>query len=222
MPALRSHLIYELRYSREKADDMLQGFIADQVLENKLLSRGDPERGKFRTFVLKALDNYVVSVERKRCAQKRRPDNAGSLENVKFRLCSSTVQSPGEVFNREWAHAVISQAISAARKHCDRIGRSDIWGVFQNRILDPLFSDQNPLSYGELVERYDLRSPSQAYSILASGKRIFRRCLREVVGEYAGGEEEVEREIRDLKNIAARCSGPFPRAIMDDNAEGES
>lgn len=219
LPALRSHLMYKFRYSREYADDILQEFVAERVLEKDLLSHVDPEMGKFRTFVLKSLDNYVVSFERKREAKKREPDHAQSLEKLQYDLCSSKECDPAEEFNKRWAQQVLVQAVRSIRDHCERIERRDIWEVFKARVLDPIWGDQKSISYGQLVEDFSLESPAQAYNILASGKRIFRRCLRKVVGQYAGDEEQVDDEIKDLKAILVRCDEP-PRCEDIDMEEG--
>src|SRR4051812_38640775 len=57
-PALRAHLLLDRRMSgdRSKAEDVLQGFVADKVLERNLIALADRERGRFRTFLLAALD----------------------------------------------------------------------------------------------------------------------------------------------------------------------
>ncbi len=54
----------------EKASDSIQGFFAD-LLERSALHRADPERGRFRTFLLASLKNYCANQRRHQQAQKR-------------------------------------------------------------------------------------------------------------------------------------------------------
>ncbi|MFW5923646.1 MAG: hypothetical protein ACOCSQ_04610, partial [Planctomycetota bacterium] len=203
----RSHLIYELGLSPERAEDLLQGFVADKVLEKDLLARADKDRGKFRSFVLKTLDNYVMGVRRKRQARKRKPERAGPIEGIKHGLSAGDAERPSFVFDTRWAREVLDGTVRRMKDHCCNTGRQDIWGVFRCRILEPTLRNQDPLPYGELVERFQLESPSQAYNVLASGKRIFRRCLRSVIAEYASGEEQVEAEIMDLRRVVSQAGG---------------
>ena len=49
MPALRAYLVLTRRMPPEQADDLLQSFIADKIIERNLLDRAERERGKFRS-----------------------------------------------------------------------------------------------------------------------------------------------------------------------------
>ena len=71
LPALRSHLVVHKRISSHDADDLLQGFLAGKVIERDLVGQADRSRGKFRTFLLTALDRYVLNENRNRQAAKR-------------------------------------------------------------------------------------------------------------------------------------------------------
>ncbi len=80
----------------------------------------------------------------------------------------------------------------------------EVWGVFEVRILAPILQGTEPADYRELVERFGLRSPSQASNVLITGKRMFERVLRSVVAEYARDERDVDEEIGELREILAR------------------
>jgi hypothetical protein len=75
--------------------------------------------------------------------------------------------------------------------------------VFEGRIVAPILDGAAVISYESMVERYGYRSPTQASAVLVTGKRMFDRTLREVVGEYASDADEVEEEIRDLFEVLA-------------------
>ncbi len=67
---LRLHLsLPRLRVSPD-AQDLTQDFFL-HILEGHLLERADPERGKFRTLLLKALTNFLSDMKEKRSARKR-------------------------------------------------------------------------------------------------------------------------------------------------------
>jgi len=59
LPALQAHLVHHNRLPPEKADDLVQEFVADKVLEKDLMARADQRLGKLRTFLLTALNRFV-------------------------------------------------------------------------------------------------------------------------------------------------------------------
>src|SRR5205814_9587073 len=72
--ALLAHISFKFRAPQDAAQDLLQSFVAEKILENELLARANPGRGRFRTFLLNALDRVVISQQRKERAQKRAPE----------------------------------------------------------------------------------------------------------------------------------------------------
>ena len=60
-------------HGNEEAKDLTQGFFQEVVLGRELIQRADPNRGRFRTLLLTALDHYLANVHRGQCAQKRIP-----------------------------------------------------------------------------------------------------------------------------------------------------
>src|SRR5678815_584864 len=60
LPPLRAHLLRR-GIAADRVDDLLQGFIADKVLERDLLATADRERGRFRSFLITALNNYAAN-----------------------------------------------------------------------------------------------------------------------------------------------------------------
>ena len=71
LPALRAYLVAEKRIDAERAQDLLQGFIADKIIEQRLLDHAQQAKGKFRSFLLVTLNHYVVSQHRTEAAAKR-------------------------------------------------------------------------------------------------------------------------------------------------------
>ncbi len=204
-PALKSHLIYELRYSRNNAEDLLHDFIRDKVLQQKLLSKADRDKGKFRSFVLKSLDNFVYSQERKKLADKRKPERAGRLVDF-LEKERGVVQSPPafDIFDRVWAEQVIEESLNRFDIWCRAKGREDIRQIFDGRIIGPFMRGESPITYREIVRKFQLKSPTQAYNLLASSKQRFKQILRSVVSEYVGGGIKIDAEISELKKILSK------------------
>src|SRR4051812_39350715 len=71
--AMTSFLVYSMRLKPDRADDLLHRFFADKVLEQNLIGRANPERGRFRSFLITALLNFVWNCVREDSAAKRSP-----------------------------------------------------------------------------------------------------------------------------------------------------
>src|SRR5580658_3573374 len=80
LPALRSYLVLSKHLDADRADDLIQSFLASKVLDEDLIERADQRRGKFRTYLLTALDRFLVNQHRFDRAQKRSPKGSASMD----------------------------------------------------------------------------------------------------------------------------------------------
>lgn len=207
LPALQAHLVYRKRLAPERADDLVQEFITNKILEKDLIARADQELGKFRTLLLTALDRFVKNQIRNEHAKKRAPSQ-GAVQTFNERHEGASVeQQPSEAFDLAWARGVIAEALRQMQAECEASGRQDLWGVFQCRVVGPIMEATPPVDYRQLVERFGFQSPTQASNVLTTAKRMYARALRTAVGQYAQNEQEIESEIKELKEILARCGG---------------
>ena len=63
-PALRDYLTQVRRVNADHADDLLQSFLADKILEDDLIRRAEQGRGRFRSFLVSSLDRFVADRHR--------------------------------------------------------------------------------------------------------------------------------------------------------------
>ena len=59
LPALKAHLILRRRLQPDMVEDFVQDFVLKKILEQNVVAKADVDRGRFRSFWLKALDNFV-------------------------------------------------------------------------------------------------------------------------------------------------------------------
>jgi hypothetical protein len=104
-------------------------------------------------------------------------------------------------FDIAWARSVLLETLKRMKRQCLESGRADVFGVFESRIMKPLFEQTEPMPYDQLIRQFDLQSPTQASNLLITAKRMFGRILRSVIAEYAHDDAEVEQEIQDLKAV---------------------
>lgn len=195
------HVSLKLRVPLEVAEDYAQGFISAHLLDNELIAAADRNKGRFRSYLLTALDRYMLGVLRHDRAKKRRPD--GTMLNVDdaYDAADQGARAPDEQFDQQWAREVIGRAIERMKADCLTSGRGDVWVVFENRLLLPMLDGVEPTPLEELAVQIKAGSVQQVSNLLVTGKRNFQRSLRSVVGEYERRADDIEAEIADLQRI---------------------
>jgi DNA-directed RNA polymerase specialized sigma24 family protein len=195
LSALKFHLTCHRHLSAEEAEDVIQGFLVSKVLEQDLIGRAQREKGRFRNFLLTALDRYAYDWLR---GQRKFNKSRGEKEEPEP---SAAGPSPSSHFDIAWARQVLAETLRRMREECDGYSQTRIWKVFEKRLLSPLL-DQSPIpAYEELVKELGFESPSQASNALITAKRMFQRNLRSVVAEYEPNTDDIESEIMDLHHI---------------------
>lgn len=202
---LLAYLRGKFHCDEDRAQDWLQHFILEQILQKEWLRQVHRIEGKrFRAFLLCALHNFVNSQIRGEHSQKRMP--AGGVVPIESLTELETIvpsDAAAQSFDLTWARCVINSALQQMQAYCEEENRADIWGVFDGRVRAPILDGVEPTPYEQLVQRFGLESPIQAHNVLATGKRLFARCLRNVIAEYATNEAALEAELRELHWILA-------------------
>ena len=171
------------------------------------MARADQQLGKFRTLLLTALDRFVKNQFRNEHAKKRAPSEGAMVAFDEQHQGLPAGQRPSDAFDLAWARGVVAEALCQMQAECEALDRQDLWGVFQCRVVGPILDGAPPVDYKQLVERFGFQSPTQASNALTTAKRMYIRALRSAVGQYTQDEQEIESEIKELKEILARCAG---------------
>lgn len=189
---------------REGAADLTQAFMADVVLDRKLIDRADPARGRFRSFLVAALNRFVVDAHRHEHGRSGRraamitcaPDELAALE-------PSGEDDPARAFDRQWAATVLSLAVDRLREQCQSDGLAEHWRMFEGRVLTPALHGGLPASLDALASAASGRSAEDVSSMVNTVKRKFRSVLREVVAETVEDDAAVDDELRELQRHLA-------------------
>jgi RNA polymerase sigma-70 factor (ECF subfamily) len=202
------------KVDRDQVDDVVQGFISGKVLEADLIGRADRSKGKFRSLLLTALDRYVISVRRHEQTQKRGASRTAAMDGEQEMSLVGPAGS-ADAFDVAWARQVLRQTLARMQEACEADGRPDVWGVFESRILKPAMDGSQPPDYEQIVQRFGYRAPTQMWNAVRTGKQLFARLLRSVIAEYTDADDQVEGELRDLREICARLpqdlgAGAYP------------
>jgi len=206
LPALRAHLMLGRRLASDLADDILQGFVTAKVLEQDLLSVADPARGRFRSFLLTSLDRYLIDRIRYENVRGRRLSQDGAARGAEMEVKDAfSVADPSpavdHAFDIAWAREVLDETLRRTSRQLQQAGRSDVWRVFECRMLRPIFDGTPPPPYRQVAQHFGFRTATEACTAIVTARRAFARALREVIAEYAPDEPAIDEEVRDLHRV---------------------
>lgn len=171
------------------AEDFLQGFYV-HLLENDSFRRASRERGRFRSFLLVALNHYIRDQYRIAAAEKRaQPSEA--LDTTEGEGASS----PDLEFDREWAKTLIQHAFQQLETECAQMRRESLF-----RECRPLLHGDAGSSLQEVARRLDM-SESAVRIALSRMRARFGHIIREQLMQTVSNEEDWREELRYLMQL---------------------
>ncbi len=188
--------------SEHDAEDLVQGFYA-HLQEKHALSKADRARGKFRTFLLSSLQNFLGHERERARAQKR----GGGRElllldaaeaNERYRREAADNQTPETVFETRWAHALLERTLSGLRADFVARGKERLFDSLQSFLT----ADAGETSYQSAADGLGL--PLSAIKTSVHRMRLdYRSRLRDEIGRTVSSPQEIDEELRYLRKILA-------------------
>ncbi len=175
--------------SNEEAKDLTQDFFRS-LCEKEVLARLTPERGRFRSYVLAALDNFARERHRSQGALKR---GGGALT---FSLDAvegfdpPDGDPPDRIFLREWTRTVVQDAAA----EMEREGAKG-YPLLLARDLAP--QEGEDAGYEALSRRFGISVPDVTVTLYRARRRL-RELILERVRDSVTTSEEAEAEFREL------------------------
>jgi RNA polymerase sigma factor (sigma-70 family) len=188
-------------HSIQDAEDLTQDFFTS-LLQGPLLQRADPERGRFRSLLLKALQDFLGHATEKRDAHKRGGGvkfvswddwmaEAPSHLSISAQALSSW--SPEQLFDLRWAATVVEQALRHLREECQSRRRLRLFETLSLYLA----TDRADVSYHDLATILGIKE-SAVKKQLHNLRRRYRWLICEEVAQTVEDPGDVEGEIRHL------------------------
>jgi DNA-directed RNA polymerase specialized sigma24 family protein len=186
--------------SPEDAQDLTQGFF-EHLLESRLVASADAAKGRFRSFLLQCFRNFASSEHAKATRQKRGGgrrslslDVAGAEE--RFGRETADTRSPEWLYERNWAVAVLEEAMLRVESEFARSGRKHTFEILRPHLqgdggAPPHSSLANELSTTEATTRV----------MVHRLRARFREVLNGVVLRTVSSPAEIEEELRHLLQV---------------------
>ncbi|MFC1762654.1 RNA polymerase sigma factor [Planctomycetota bacterium] len=194
-------------HSDDRAEDLTQGFFFEIVLGRSLIPQADQSKGRFRTFLLTALDRYLVSTYRKESAKKRAPQDGltplGAVE-IPDTVFAQSSSSPEQAFCYAWATSLLDEVFDQIKQEYCSTNREAYWQIFHARIVAPTRENGDPPAFIDLCRKYCIETERKARNILITVKRRFATVLRMHIRQHVRSDAEVEEELQDLMEILSK------------------
>jgi len=198
--------VFRRGHSPEDAQDLTQDFFL-MMLEGNWLKRADPNRGRFRSLLLKSLQNFLHDAASRKHARKR----GGAVHFVSWddwmaeapsqlTISAHALKSwPAErLFDLRWAATVVEQALRRLREECESQGKLRAFEA-----LRPcLGAEREDVSYPALSQTLGVPEPTVKRLVHRLRQR-YRSLLRDEVAETVANRAEIDDEIRHLCGVLA-------------------
>jgi RNA polymerase sigma-70 factor (ECF subfamily) len=185
-------------HSPADAEDFTQGFFA-RLLRLDSLAQVRRERGRFRSFLLAALQNYLADEHDRAGAAKRGaglviPINANAAEPGYQREAADPAAMPDAAFDRAWALTLLDTVTKRLRDDYTAAGQGGLFAA----LGFCLTGSRSELPYTELAAKLGLAEPAVRVAVHRLRKR-YRQLLREEIAQTVARPEEVDDELRALR-----------------------
>jgi len=183
-------------YAPHDAQDLTQEFFA-RLLAKNTLGATTREKGKFRSFLLTALNHFLVDEWKKARAQKRGGGQVVSLNardaETRFEREPVDALTPERLFEQNWALSLLDSVYRLLQCEYER----DDKGALFHELKFCLTGARSSVPYSSLAERLNMPENTVKTSVHRLRQR-YRELLRAEVAHTVASPSEVEEELRSL------------------------
>ena len=190
-------------HDRQASEDLTQGFF-HYILQRQTLHRVDRQKGRFRSFILATLTNFLHN-ERDRSLTLKRGGrheivslDESFAESV-YTLEATIGESPETLFERRWASLLVQRVLDELRREHEQRERGTLFTALQPWLTgEPTGTD-----YDRIADELGMDGKSVKVA-LHRMRRRFGELLRSEVAHTVEGPDEIEAEIRHLLTAIAQ------------------
>lgn len=183
-------------YTPEQAQDHTQEFFA-RFIEHDYFNRADPERGRFRSFLLSSFKFYLCDEVGRARAQK----HGGGVAPLPFEVSKGEEryarepvnnETPERLYERRWARTLLERVIERLRAEFVSHGRPEHF-----KKLKPCLQGDSEVSYAELAHQLETTESALKVGIHRMRKR-YRDLIRLEIADIVADPADIDAELRYL------------------------
>lgn len=184
-------------YAMHDAQDLTQEFFA-QLLERESLQSADPQRGRFRSFILTALNHFLINQWNKNHARKR----GGHAQIFSIDLAAAEEWlagepagqlSPDKAFEKQWALTLLHEVVNRLEMEYQREGKKDLFSALSQSLASPRESQP----YAELAATLKMTEGAVKVAVHRMRKR-YRELIRDEIAHTVDSTQDIDGEMRHL------------------------
>lgn len=182
--------------STHEAQDLTQAFFK-RLLEKDYLADADPERGRFRAFLITAFKHFLANEWDRQAALKR----GGGMRRFSLDFDSDRVaggieptdtETPEQIYERQWTLTLLDRVIQRLQRELERAGRGAEFNRLKNFIIG-----QSGESYAQAGADIGLNE-SAARMAASRMRNRYRAILREEIAQTVASPDDVDDEIQHM------------------------
>jgi RNA polymerase sigma-70 factor (ECF subfamily) len=167
-------------------------------LERKYLTLADPQRGRFRTFLLSSLKNFLITEWQKSHALKRGGAHAifsWAEQNAEERYLAEPMDglTPERIYEKRWAVTLLEHVMARLRHQYSADGKGPLFDALKPYVWDETMTE----GYGSIAKRLNL-SEGALRVAMHRLRESFRELLRAEIASTVGSPAEIDDELRHL------------------------
>ena len=183
-----------------EAQDLTQDFFI-HLVERHTLQRANPEKGRFRSFLLGALEYFLVDAARRANAFKRGggcrfvfldDDAAADCETL---LTAPAAQTPERLFEAHWASMLVDAAFARLHEEMTAAGKSALFDVLRGYVVG-----EERASYQQTADTVGL-SLEALKSVVRRLRGRYGVLLRAEIARTVADPGEVDAELQHLRDV---------------------
>jgi RNA polymerase sigma factor (sigma-70 family) len=187
-------------HSPEDAQDLTQEFF-QRLLASDWIARADQAKGRFRTFLLCGLKNFLSNEWQKSGRLKRGAGKAfvsldGLEAEERYRIEPAELASPDKLFERRWALTLLEGVLQRLEAEQSEAGEAERFAS----IRPVLLGEPTAEGYASLARRFGV-AENTVKSWVHRLRSHYRDLLREAVAQTVVSDEEVQDELRFLSRV---------------------
>jgi RNA polymerase sigma-70 factor (ECF subfamily) len=173
-------------------------------VEKQSLSGLQREGGKFRSFLLRSLENFLINEWRRAQAQKRgggeRPLSLNTEEGeIRFALDAPEADTPESLFEKRWAITLLENVADQLRAEYERSGKRALFDSL--RVY--LQGDRAGPAYATVAAQHGMTEGALKVAVHRM-RQHYGELLREEITRTVSSAAEVDEELRYLISVVGR------------------
>lgn len=203
--------VRSLGHDMHQSQDLTQGFF-ERLIDKNYVGDADPAKGKFRTFLLTSLTNFLANEHDKRMALKRGGTQKQiplELEDAerRYTIEPTTNDNPAARFEEQWARSMLDRVVTQLQRDYADAGKAEL---FENLKQYLVVSEME--SAATIGSRLGMSEP--AVRVAAHRLRAeYRARLRAEIAATVTESSQIDDEIAALFAAFSPKKENFPKRM---------